>query len=186
MSGWRKMLRWFRPLYSRGLTMDDEPEAAPATRSGRRSFTCAARSAGRGAVFAARFAMNDRCPVCGLLFMREPGYFTGAMYVSYALGIPIVALLTLVAYLLVPDLAALSTGLAGLGGALAACAGGLSLFAGALDPLSTRSIDSSIIRDCRTHRWVSTVLSPRIRRPRPRHRHATGLKGSPDDARQSR
>lgn len=55
-----------------------------------------------GRVFAARFVMNDRCPVCDLLFMREPGYFTGAMYVSYALGIPIVAGLTLLAYLAFP------------------------------------------------------------------------------------
>jgi len=31
--------------------------------------------------------MNEDCPVCGLHFEREPGYFTGAMYVSYALGI---------------------------------------------------------------------------------------------------
>ena len=29
--------------------------------------------------------MNDRCPACGLLFNREPGYFLGAMYISYAL-----------------------------------------------------------------------------------------------------
>src|SRR5205823_3904265 len=27
------------------------------------------------------------CPVCGLVFEREPGYFLGAMYVSYPLGI---------------------------------------------------------------------------------------------------
>jgi len=27
--------------------------------------------------------MNDPCPVCGLLFQREEGYFLGAMYVSY-------------------------------------------------------------------------------------------------------
>ena len=34
--------------------------------------------------------MNDDCPVCGLDFDRgEPGYFTGAMYVSYALAIPL-------------------------------------------------------------------------------------------------
>jgi hypothetical protein len=39
--------------------------------------------------------MNGCCPTCGLLFEREPsGYFTGAMYFSYALGIPIVAALT--------------------------------------------------------------------------------------------
>jgi len=31
--------------------------------------------------------MNDHCAVCGLNFMREPGYYTGAMYVSYFLGV---------------------------------------------------------------------------------------------------
>jgi len=36
--------------------------------------------------------MHDRCPVCDLKFEREPGYFLGAMYVSYALGVMIVAL----------------------------------------------------------------------------------------------
>ena len=32
--------------------------------------------------------MHEACPVCGLVFEREPGYFVGAMYVSYALAIP--------------------------------------------------------------------------------------------------
>jgi uncharacterized protein (DUF983 family) len=32
--------------------------------------------------------MHERCPVCGLKFEREQGYFLGAMYVSYALAIP--------------------------------------------------------------------------------------------------
>jgi uncharacterized protein (DUF983 family) len=31
--------------------------------------------------------MYPRCPVCGLDFEPEPGYFLGAMYVSYAIGI---------------------------------------------------------------------------------------------------
>jgi heme/copper-type cytochrome/quinol oxidase subunit 4 len=31
--------------------------------------------------------MHDRCPVCGLVFLRESGYFLGAMYVSYGLGV---------------------------------------------------------------------------------------------------
>ena len=31
--------------------------------------------------------MNDRCPDCGLLFSREPGYFLGAMYISYGLAL---------------------------------------------------------------------------------------------------
>lgn len=30
----------------------------------------------------------DRCPVCGLRYEREPGYFLGAMYFSYVLSIP--------------------------------------------------------------------------------------------------
>jgi hypothetical protein len=32
-------------------------------------------------------AMNPACPVCGLRFLREAGYFLGAMYVSYGLGV---------------------------------------------------------------------------------------------------
>ena len=56
----------------------------------------------RGRVFRGSFATNDRCPVCGLKYMREPGYFVGAMYFSYALAIPIIALFTLIAYVLMP------------------------------------------------------------------------------------
>ena len=49
--------------------------------------------------------MNERCPTCGLAFGRgEPGYFMGAMYVSYALAIPLIALLTLIEHLLLPRL----------------------------------------------------------------------------------
>ena len=40
------------------------------------------------------------CPECGLIFGREEGYFTGAMIVSYILGVPLLALLTLVIELL--------------------------------------------------------------------------------------
>jgi uncharacterized protein (DUF983 family) len=42
----------------------------------------------RGKVLRTWLAMNERCPVCGLKFEREQGYFIGAMYVSYALAIP--------------------------------------------------------------------------------------------------
>jgi len=35
--------------------------------------------------------MNPSCPVCGLVFERESGYFAGAMVVSYALAVPILA-----------------------------------------------------------------------------------------------
>jgi len=47
---------------------------------------------GEGRVFASTWRMNETCPVCGLMFDRGPGYFTGAMYFSYAIGIPIIAL----------------------------------------------------------------------------------------------
>ena len=39
--------------------------------------------------------MFERCPVCGLKFEREQGYFLGAMYVSYAASIPPVIVLVL-------------------------------------------------------------------------------------------
>ncbi len=41
----------------------------------------------QGRVFAKLFRMHAQCPVCGLPFEREPGYFTGAMYLSYGLAI---------------------------------------------------------------------------------------------------
>ena len=40
----------------------------------------------KGRLFRGLFAMNDPCPVCGLVFQREEGYFLGAMYVTYVLG----------------------------------------------------------------------------------------------------
>jgi hypothetical protein len=53
--------------------------------------------------------MNENCPVCGLDFDRgEPGYFTGAMYASYALAIPLIALLTLTEYMILRDWSLLS------------------------------------------------------------------------------
>jgi len=33
--------------------------------------------------------MNDPCPICGMVFQREAGYFLGAMYFSYGLGVMI-------------------------------------------------------------------------------------------------
>ena len=37
----------------------------------------------QGAVCAGLFRMHARCRVCGLVFAREQGYFTGAMSLSY-------------------------------------------------------------------------------------------------------
>jgi uncharacterized protein (DUF983 family) len=37
--------------------------------------------------------MHESCSVCHLRYEREPGYFLGAMYISYALAVPVVALI---------------------------------------------------------------------------------------------
>jgi uncharacterized protein (DUF983 family) len=58
----------------------------------------------RGALFRAPLVMVEDCPVCGLDLDRgDPGYFTGAMYVSYALAIPLIAFLTLIEYFIIPS-----------------------------------------------------------------------------------
>jgi hypothetical protein len=48
--------------------------------------------------------MHATCPECALRFEREPGYFTGAMYVSYALALPVMAVLTGLVHLVAPGL----------------------------------------------------------------------------------
>ncbi len=37
--------------------------------------------------------MNEQCPSCDIEFSREPGYFSGAMYFSYALAIGVILVL---------------------------------------------------------------------------------------------
>jgi len=49
----------------------------------------------KGAVFGGLLTVRERCDVCALKFEREPGYFVGAMYVSYALAVAVMALLFL-------------------------------------------------------------------------------------------
>ena len=40
----------------------------------------------KGPVFRGFISTNRECPVCKLVFERDTGYFTGAMYASYTLG----------------------------------------------------------------------------------------------------
>jgi uncharacterized protein (DUF983 family) len=40
-----------------------------------------------GKIYERGMQMHPRCPVCDLQFEREPGYFMGALYISYALAI---------------------------------------------------------------------------------------------------
>jgi uncharacterized protein (DUF983 family) len=58
---------------------------------------------GKGRIFEGSFRMNVRCPVCACKFERGPGYFTGAMYFSYAIGIPLTAMGVLLVKLLIPS-----------------------------------------------------------------------------------
>lgn len=55
----------------------------------------------QGEVWRGTITMNERCPECGLVFEREPGYFTGAMVVSYLLAVPAFAVIWLVLWLAV-------------------------------------------------------------------------------------
>jgi len=43
--------------------------------------------------------MYECCPVCGLKFEREQGYFVGAMYLAYGIAVPVLSLLTLLVWL---------------------------------------------------------------------------------------
>ncbi len=40
----------------------------------------------KGPVFRGIMTTRKECPVCGLVYEREAGYFIGAMYASYAFG----------------------------------------------------------------------------------------------------
>ena len=44
--------------------------------------------------------MSDRCPACGLHFNREPGYFLGAMYISYGLAVGLIVAFGVILWLL--------------------------------------------------------------------------------------
>jgi uncharacterized protein (DUF983 family) len=58
----------------------------------------------RGRIFEKGFRMFSCCPICGWRFVREPGFFLGAMYLSYMLVIPPLAGVTLFLWLfLLPD-----------------------------------------------------------------------------------
>jgi uncharacterized protein (DUF983 family) len=57
-----------------------------------------------GRIFCGFIAMNEECGDCGLAFHREPGYFTGAMYVSYAMSVPALGLASWIIHLAAPGL----------------------------------------------------------------------------------
>ena len=88
-------------------TTDLEPSSPKKIRKPRRSLIAAALlqrcpRCREGRLFHGIAQMSDPCPVCGLVFEREPGYFLGAMYFSYALAVLIIAPLFIVLYQLFP------------------------------------------------------------------------------------
>jgi uncharacterized protein (DUF983 family) len=60
-----------------------KPPFSQALKRGLR-FRCP--NCGEGRVFSGFFKMRDECPVCGLSFYPESGYYAGAMYLDYALS----------------------------------------------------------------------------------------------------
>jgi uncharacterized protein (DUF983 family) len=56
-------------------------------------FTLRCPRCRQGPLFSGILDMPERCPVCGLLYKREHGYFVGAMAISYGLAIALVAIL---------------------------------------------------------------------------------------------
>lgn len=49
------------------------------------------------------YKMHERCPHCDHQFEMEPGYFYGAMYVSYALSVGIFLTTVFVLYVFMDD-----------------------------------------------------------------------------------
>jgi uncharacterized protein (DUF983 family) len=49
----------------------------------------------RSSIFRGWPRMLERCPVCDLKYEREPGYFLGAMYISYGIALVTITLLAL-------------------------------------------------------------------------------------------
>jgi hypothetical protein len=54
--------------------------------------------------FKTMFEMHENCPNCNQKFTPEPGYYYGAMYVSYGLGVAFFVAVWVAVLVLVPDL----------------------------------------------------------------------------------
>lgn len=57
----------------------------------------------KGPIYRGWLEMHSHCPHCQLLYEREPGYFIGAMYVSYALATLGIGLFMLLLHLALPE-----------------------------------------------------------------------------------
>jgi uncharacterized protein (DUF983 family) len=57
----------------------------------------------RGPIYRGWIDMHERCPECGLVYEREPGYFVGAMYISYGMATIVMGLFMLALHLALPE-----------------------------------------------------------------------------------
>jgi|RhiMetdeSRZDD1v2_1073273.scaffolds.fasta_scaffold636161_3 uncharacterized protein (DUF983 family) len=57
----------------------------------------------QGPIYRLWLTMHEQCPVCGMRYEREPGYFIGAMYVSYGMATILIGLIMYLLYLALPD-----------------------------------------------------------------------------------
>jgi uncharacterized protein (DUF983 family) len=57
----------------------------------------------RGPIYESAFVLHKSCPVCSLVYEREPGYFVGALYVGYTFGILILGTITLAGSWIFPE-----------------------------------------------------------------------------------
>jgi uncharacterized protein (DUF983 family) len=79
----------------------------PFMQSVRRGLHFRCPNCGDGRVFSSFFKMRDECPVCGLSFYPESGYYAGAMYLDYGLS-AVIFLAAFVPSLFLPPLTHLS------------------------------------------------------------------------------
>lgn len=57
-----------------------------------------------GRIFHSFWGMNERCPVCGIPFERESGYFLMSIFIGYALGVALLIPVNLIVWIFEPPL----------------------------------------------------------------------------------
>ena len=82
------------------------PEPSRIARSLARGLRLRCPRCGHAPIFRGWFTLRAACPLCGLKFEREPGYFVGAIYLNYAATV----LVALPGYFILDYLVGLSLG----------------------------------------------------------------------------
>jgi uncharacterized protein (DUF983 family) len=70
----------------------------------RNAWRCRCPRCGQGALFRAwPNQVRPNCPVCGLSYFREEGYYVGGMVITYILALLVIVVVSLVLFFLVPE-----------------------------------------------------------------------------------